>query len=588
MKKLPLSLLLIFIIMFAIASFALADVALNEANFPNQGFRTLLGNYDENNNAVLEDSEILKIKQLLSNANAFTNFENYIGIEHLTSLNTLNIENTNTSLLDLSKNINLEKLKVESSNINQLSLPQSIEYFSIGYSTITNYTNSNLPNLTYININKSNYPSNNFFIGTEALDTLYISESIGESPNINLSNNNNLKSLLIYGSNIQSINLPNNPENLAFINLDNNSISVIDLSNCQNTIALSINDNKLNQINLSNLSSLQQLMLNNNNLSSINLNANTFIENLELSNNKLSNIDLSQNLSLRSLNISNNSFKTLNLLHLKELRSLLATNNQLTDLKVGPNISVLYFGKNKLQSIDLSNLINLAFLECSYNQLTSINLSPNLQSPYWFLQGFTSMPQKRVITLDDSFANGKYKNKQPVDVLISDIDSLLQVDRIILENQEYTDYFSNSTSTLHGLTGTTLSADKLSFKDIKDGTIVKYYYQIPLPPQAIRSTLASKDSPMPLIGEWAILAMIKGSIVYVSEFEVEFKTTTETSPIPTPAATPTASPIPTATPTNPPIIQAPQTGDNSLLWLYSATLLIAIISIIIIKKRSIN
>lgn len=103
-------------------------VEINEENFPDDSFRSLVSNYDNNSNNILETSEIENIRYLKGNG-----IVNYKGIEHLYNLAYVTISmysmynySEDSSLVDLSSINSLSNLKyltlmdVEVKNIKNL------------------------------------------------------------------------------------------------------------------------------------------------------------------------------------------------------------------------------------------------------------------------------------------------------------------------------------------------------------------------------------------------------------------------------------------------------------------------------------
>ncbi len=441
-SKLPIFIMLTFVMIFATTSLVLADVALDSSNFPDNDFRAFLSPYDANTNNILEDAEIANITSLSGNS-GILNVANLKGVEYLYNVKEAILNGITTSPLDLSNNTLLEVLDLQNSNVVNIMLPNSVKTLSLQSSTISSYSNVSLTNLESIYAIETNIPNINFNALTE-LTSIQIHNVTNVNTDIDLSNSTNLQTLNISSCGLTSVKLPNSASNLKEIYLIDNKISSIDTSNCSNLETLFLPMNNLSQINISNNPKLMALNVAANKLTNLNVNNNTQLVNLDAQLNQIGSISLSNNTNLMEINLSNNKLQTLDVSNLNNLEGLYVTSNQLKTLKLNPNIYELYCGKNQLTTLDLASLNNLQALECAYNQFTSINLSLNPTDPFGFLyNGISSMPQKRVIYLDENFAGGKYAYKQASDVLLADIDPYLNPSKIVVDPQNYTDENGN-------------------------------------------------------------------------------------------------------------------------------------------------
>lgn len=109
---------LTFIYLLVVSS-AYAEVSINESNFPDRIFRSVVGNSDRNDDGILSDAEIRAI-DLISVSGR--NIDSLQGIEYLTSLKTLYCDRNNLETLDLSRNTNLETLYCISNDLRELNI----------------------------------------------------------------------------------------------------------------------------------------------------------------------------------------------------------------------------------------------------------------------------------------------------------------------------------------------------------------------------------------------------------------------------------------------------------------------------------
>ncbi len=165
---------------------------------------------------------------------------------------------------------------------------------------------------------------------------------------------NQLTEIDISHNSLTSIDVSNNEE-LKTLMLSGNKLSKLDVSNNSKLTWFDLKDNKLTgELTLVN-SELYQLNLSGNKLTKVNLPSG--IHNLALANNQLNNLDLSKFKILSELNLDANQLSSLDLSHNKKLTALYAGNNHLStiDLTANPMLQLLFLSNNKLKNIDLRN-----------------------------------------------------------------------------------------------------------------------------------------------------------------------------------------------------------------------------------------
>ena len=293
----------------------------------------------------LTDSELAQIDII---ANTSSSAEDKIislkGIEKLTGLSKLSLNNHSIETVDLSSNTNLDYISIVNSNLNEINL-------------------SNNTNLEFLDLSNNN-----------------ISE-------INLSNNTNLEDLSLYNNNIGSVNNIvglYNLVNLTFLNLLNTGLNSINLNGLTDLEVLDLSNNNISEINLSNNTNLIRLDLSNNNISEINLSNNTNLEDLSLYNNNIGSVNnivgLYNLVNLTALSLNENNIDEIDVSNLTNLEFLDLSNNNISeiDLSNNTNLIYLYLGSNQLNEIDVSALTNLTDLSLSWNNLNEINLSNNI------------------------------------------------------------------------------------------------------------------------------------------------------------------------------------------------------------------
>ena len=105
-----------------------AGVAIDNNNFPDANFRTIVEGFDTNNDSSLSDTEIAAVKKINCFRKRITNLK---GIEYFTSLNNLWCAENKLTALDVSKNT-------------------ALTYLSCGYNQLTTLDVSKNTALTYL------------------------------------------------------------------------------------------------------------------------------------------------------------------------------------------------------------------------------------------------------------------------------------------------------------------------------------------------------------------------------------------------------------------------------------------------------
>lgn len=314
-------------------------------NIPDANFKTyLLGNTAINTNG---DSEIQ-----FSEANSFTGQINtnsisgifdVTGIESFTSLTELFLNQTQISSLDVSANVNLDKL-------------------SCGWSDVSSLDISNNTSLTYLAIYSNLITS------------------------IDLSNNPLLSQLWCYDLAISTLDLSNNP-NLTVVYIPDNQLSMIDLSNNDLINNLTCSGNSITSLDLSNLTGLSHFTCNLTDLQSLDLrNGN----NVNIINNA---INITNNPDLTCINVDDAAFSTANWTNIDAIASFsencLAGLEEplITELIVSPNptlanISVITtFATN----LEIKNINGMLIQQVPSNGAITIDLT-NFASGVYFVR----------------------------------------------------------------------------------------------------------------------------------------------------------------------------------------------------------
>ncbi len=240
------------------------------------------------------------------------------------------------------------------------------------------------PNITSFKGGGGGLMSSIDFSHNSELDYLLLT-SYPNLESVNISNNTKLKELLIGKTNLNTVNLSNSP-NLEYLLLRENNISTLNLNQNTELKELDISIDKLSAINLNQNTELKELDLRENNLSTINLSQNTKLERLNLTNNNISQIDLSNNPELEVLSLSYNPINEIDLTENINLTSIALVSTLISSLDMRnseksyalfirdcPNLETMYLENLSTESNDwlgsFSNCPNLDFI-CLGNDVT--------------------------------------------------------------------------------------------------------------------------------------------------------------------------------------------------------------------------
>lgn len=293
------------------------QVKVDETNFPDAVFRNfIIGKVDVDPQGFTTQEELDTIEKIDLRGQGITSLK---GIEYLTQLSDLYVQDNDIASVDLSKNLNLYNLYIGENGLT-----------SIDVSAIT------------------------------GLGALSVADN--ELSTIDVSNNPNLYSLDVSNNHLDTIDLDNNL-GLSSLSISENYIQYIDVSK------------------LTELTSLVCRRMNHRDyggkgegLEELDVSANTKLIQLDCADNDLSELDLSNNKELLYLFCQQNDFTHLDLSLNTKLDSLNFSQNLLEhiDLSNNPSLTYLSCYQNFLLDLDLSNQSNLTLLDCSRNQLTQL------------------------------------------------------------------------------------------------------------------------------------------------------------------------------------------------------------------------
>ena len=120
-----------------------AGVAIDNTNFPDANFRTIVEYYDTNKDSSLSDTEIAAVEEIACYDKGISNLK---GIEYFTALRSLNCGRNQLTSLDVSKNTALTKLYCKK---NQLTV------LDVSKNTALTYLRCNDNQLTSLDVSKN-------------------------------------------------------------------------------------------------------------------------------------------------------------------------------------------------------------------------------------------------------------------------------------------------------------------------------------------------------------------------------------------------------------------------------------------------
>lgn len=248
-KKFLSALLLCCMVLTLLPTAALADgdVAINEANFPDENFRGYVKEkFDKNKDDILSAEEIAAVKDIHVEGKPITSIE---GIEHFTALESLDCSKTKLPSLDTSHNENLVFLRCnEISTLTTLNVSENTALKHL-------YCNDNA--LTALDLTK-NLALEKLECGDNKLATLDLSMNTelkyfgcfnSKLSSLDLTNNTNLEELHFAGNNVSTLDVSKNT-NLKKLRVFSNELTSLDTSKNNNLEVLEVQDNPLTSMYL--------------------------------------------------------------------------------------------------------------------------------------------------------------------------------------------------------------------------------------------------------------------------------------------------------------------------------------------------
>ena len=383
----------------------LADVAINETNFPDEAFRNWLktntqdyrygGMNGYGSDGTLTTAELNKIEILRFSSVAI---ENLKGIEYFSNLKTIHARFCKIKYADFSHNTKLQCIdliqltpRVESCNVSgctqlktlwfsycspiSIDLSHNTELESLGLSDMPNYCSSSDDFQRTVDLSNNRKLKHLEICCAKQIDISNQTELISlqlmdcrfSSSNLDLSNNSELRYInLQYDDNLSSLTLPFEESNkIDYMHIERcNNLMSLDVSDCSGLLYLYYYGNGFNSVDISKNTALKWLYCPSNNMTELDVSNNTLLEILNCSGNKLKELDLSNNIALQGLNCSRNQLTELDLSHNTNLSSgnQLSLYGPVTDYKwfwLWSDYTLLYTSGSSVEPV-VTTAINLS------------------------------------------------------------------------------------------------------------------------------------------------------------------------------------------------------------------------------------
>ncbi len=222
-----------------------AGVAIDNINFPDANFRTVVENYDTNKDGNLSDTEIAAVEVIDCTRKGITNLK---GIEYFTSLDILRCSQNQLTALDVSENTALKELYCYINQLTKLDVSKNTELTELDC-----YGNQ----LTTLDVSENT-----------ALTELECDEN--QLTSLDVSKNTALTYLICGGNQLTSLDVSKNTA-LTYLGCGYNQLTSLDVSKNTALTYLICGGNQLTTLDVSKNIALTRLDCRNNQLTSLDL-----------------------------------------------------------------------------------------------------------------------------------------------------------------------------------------------------------------------------------------------------------------------------------------------------------------------------
>ena len=318
----------------------------------------------------LSDSQLGSIKKVI--VSDYAEVKSAKGVEKLTALTVLYVENNKLTTIDVSNNTALTGLNVERNQLTTLDVSKNtaLTYLSVFSNQLTTLDVSNNTALTELRVDYNQLTTLDVGKNTKLTE---LNVDNNQLTTIDVSNNTALTELGVWGNKLTTIDVSNNTA-LTYLAAGGNRLTTIDVSNNTALTYLNVGGSQLTTIDVSNNTALTELKVAGSQLTTLDVSNNTKLIRLDVGSNQLTTLDVSKNTALTDLEVNYNQLTTLDVSGATSLTELRVYRNQLTTLDVSNNTALtdLYAHNNQLTTIDVSKNTKLVELGVNDNKLTNI------------------------------------------------------------------------------------------------------------------------------------------------------------------------------------------------------------------------
>ena len=310
-----------------------------------------------------------------------------------TALTELDVASNKLTELDVSKNTALTTLRVYSNKLTELDVSKNtaLTYLSVYGNQLTELDVSKNTALTSLDVDFNQLTELDVSKNTALT---YLNAYYNKLTKLDVSNNTALTYLGLWQNQLTELDVSNNTA-LTTLRVESNKLTKLDVSNNTALTKLDAYKNQLTKLDVSSNTALTSLDVERNKLTELDVSKNTALTGLNVSWNKLTELDVSKNTALTYLDVSSQGGvcsggtcsiiydqKTLMALDVSKntaLTNLNVNSNKLTELDVSKNtaLTTLRVYSNKLTELDVSKNTALTYLSVYGNQLTELDVSKN-------------------------------------------------------------------------------------------------------------------------------------------------------------------------------------------------------------------
>ena len=348
------------------------EVAINEANFPDENFRNYVKEFDTDGNGILSVPEIAAVTKISLYEENIADLE---GIKNFPNLRSLWCRFENLQELELSGMTNLSKVSCWGSE-----------------------------SLTEMNVSGCSSLSEVSCWGNESLTEMNVSDC------------SSLTTLECHENKLQKLNVMD-CKSLVELDCHGNKLQELDITGCSSLTTLECNDNKLQKLNITDFSNLTKLDCSRNELLELDVTDYRNLSNFYCNENHLKKLDVSWMEKLGYLSCYANELQELNVTGCINLKGINCDRNHLKNINIDDcsNLTSLSCRDNELQEVNVDNCEKLQSLSCDYNELRELDVN-NCEKLQSLSCDCNDLQELDVTNCDLTFLSCKFNNLTELDL----------------------------------------------------------------------------------------------------------------------------------------------------------------------------